>query len=57
MRFFKSFKITEDENVPEQGYNSSKLRYVINKDGVGRWIRPIKPLPPMSIDFEEDVIY
>lgn len=54
MLFFKSFKPTSDENVPSQNYRTDKLRYVRDKNGTGRWVRPT---PQFSTDYCEDVIY
>lgn len=54
MSFFKADKKFTDESIPEQGYGITKPRYVIDKEGKGRWI---KPIPPMPTDYDEDVIY
>ena len=48
MSFFKSGRKLVDEDIPKP----EKLRYVIDKDGKGRWIRPN---PPMPIDYDEDI--
>jgi len=56
MLLFKVDKTFTGKSIPDKGYNPNKVRYVVNKDGKGRWIRPpqVKRLP---YDYDEDVIY
>ena len=57
MCFFKSFKPSSDESIPEQDKRSNKLRYVIDKANKGRWIKPKFILKRLAYDFEDDIIY
>lgn len=52
MAFFKANpSLTKEPKFEEY---SDKLRYVIDEDGKGRWI---KPIPPLSTDYCEDIDY
>ena len=56
MAFFKSDTSLCNEDDSDSKTASKKLRYVINKDGTGRWIRPVKAESlGLSVDYDEDV--
>ncbi len=53
MGFFKvNHQITNLE--PESEEYSDRLRYVVDDEGKGRWIRP---LPAYATDYDEDIDY
>ena len=54
MTFFKVDIKTIKEEARLDPYKLTKPKYVIDKKGKGYWIRPVKP---MSTDYDEDVLW
>lgn len=54
MSFFKLDHSSVNNDISRPIPEPEKLRYVIDSDGKGRWIRPE---PPMPIDYDEDIDY
>ena len=55
MSFFKTDKSFIDKDTSDQEDNPVKLRYVVEKDGNGYWLRPESLL--LATDYDEDVLW
>ena len=53
MSFFKAdHSLSKYDEIDP--YKLTKPIYVIDKDGKGKWYRPI---PPLSTDYDEDILF
>ena len=56
MSFFKADRSLSDDDIIKAIKSSNKLRYVVDKNGKGHWIRPVpKPIDRYAIDYCKDV--
>lgn len=54
MSFFKVNRSVDNPDISRPVERPEKVKYIIDKDGKGHWI---KPKPPMANDYDEDIIY
>jgi hypothetical protein len=52
--FFKVNRSSCNKNITRDIEPPEKLKYVVDENGKGYWV---KPKPPMPIDYEEDIYY